>query len=167
MARETQKALPGLSYEERRSLESKATRSERAEQAEVVKWARALSAVFPQLGLLRGDISGIPLPPHLAAQAKAAGCSKGTPDLCLAVARQGYHHLYIEMKCRKADSRVRPWQQEYMDALSAEGSLCLVCWDAAEAKGAIAGYVGLPQWTVPDEEGRIEVPAELRGRVAL
>jgi len=39
--------------------------------------------------------------PAVAAKLKAEGVRKGVLDLCLPVARGGYHGLYIEMKRRK------------------------------------------------------------------
>lgn len=64
-----------------------------------------------------------------AAKFKRLGVQPGVPDICVPVARKGYHGLYIELK-RVKGGALSETQQWWRDQLIAEGYL----W--YEAKGA-------------------------------
>lgn len=74
-------------------------RSETTEQISLIGWAAMNEKFIPELKLLY----------HVAnegkrtngALLKMAGLKTGVPDLCLPVARMGFHGLYIEMKFGK------------------------------------------------------------------
>lgn len=72
---------------------------------------------------------------------RAEGLRRGVPDICLPVARGGYHGLYIELK-RLHGGRVSPEQLEWIDALNQQGYCACVCkgWEAAAAE--IGKYLG-------------------------
>lgn len=125
--------------------------SEHDEQAAVISWARMQECVYPELKLLfcvpngaaltwREDKKGNRYSPQ-AARLKAEGLRPGVPDLCLPVARQGYHSLYIELKA----GRNRPTQEQiaFLDALACQGHLALVCYGAEQAIEAIKEYLGV------------------------
>jgi len=61
-----------------------------------------------------------------ASMMRAEGQQSGVPDLFLAVARHGYHGLWIEMKNGKA-GRVSKEQKEMMEVLEEQGYKCEVC----------------------------------------
>ncbi len=74
------------------------------------------------------------------AQLKAAGVKAGVPDLCLPVARQGWHGLFIELKV----GRNRPQERQvgWLDRLTAEGYLAVACWGWDEARETLEAYLG-------------------------
>lgn len=57
---------------------------------------------------------------------KDEGVLAGVPDLCIPVARHGYHSLYIEMKNGKLGT-VSEKQKSVINRLKAEGNCCIVC----------------------------------------
>ncbi len=75
-----------------------------------------------------------------AARLKAQGVKAGVPDLCIPVARGGYHSLYVEMKAGKG--RVSQKQREWLELLSGQGMRAVVCYGADEAIKAIEEYMG-------------------------
>ena len=76
---------------------------------------------------------------------KAEGVKAGVPDICLPVARSGYHGLYIELK-RVKGGRVSTAQQGWIAALRDQGYYACVCkgWDDAAhvIKAYLEGRVG-------------------------
>ena len=76
-----------------------------------------------------------------AARMKAEGVSAGVPDLCIPVARGGYHSLYIEMK---ADGgKLTDEQSEWLWRLRAEGMCAYCCYGADSAIELIDRYMAL------------------------
>ena len=75
-----------------------------------------------------------------AGRFRAEGVKAGVPDICLPVARGGYHGLYIELK-RVKGGRVSTAQQGWIAALRDQGYCACVCkgWDAAA--GVIKKYL--------------------------
>ena len=74
-----------------------------------------------------------------AARLKAQGVKAGVPDLCIPVARGGYHSLYIEMKAAKG--RVSGRQREWLDLLEGQGMRAVVCYGAENAIETIRDYM--------------------------
>ena len=62
---------------------------------------------------------------------KKTGVKAGVPDLCVPVARKGYHGLYIEMKYKK--NKPTDNQLEWIRTLTDNGYLAKVCVGAKEA----------------------------------
>ena len=119
--------------------------SERQHQQAVMKWARqpSIRERWPELALLhhiKNETTGGAA--ELAAD-KAMGVKKGVPDLCLPVARGGFHGLYIEMKTPsgKASAAQRWW----VTRLTEQGYRAVVChgYDAAVAE--LCWYLSLPK----------------------
>ena len=75
--------------------------TEHQEQVALIHWAKMRSATLPELGLLFAIPNGGERHLFVAKKLKAEGVKPGTPDLCLPVARGGYHGLFIEMKRMK------------------------------------------------------------------
>ncbi len=127
--------------------------SEHDEQTRIVNWARGLAPVYPELGLLFAVPNGAKLPFNRdrrgrryspqANKLKAEGLRSGVPDLCLPVARQGYHGMFLELKI--GENRPSKEQEDYLDALAEQGYYAVVCWGAEQAIEEILAYLGLSE----------------------
>ena len=114
---------------------------EHQEQANLIAWKFAKMREIPELWLLHA------IPNQGVARLKnlqTEGASKGVPDLCLPVARGGFHGLYIELK-RVKGGKISPEQYEWMGRLSNEGYRVEVCYGADEARAVILSYLGKEQ----------------------
>lgn len=85
-------------------------RSETTEQIALFNWAKRTESILPELALMyhvpnegKRSNGGI---------LKAAGLKSGVPDICLPVANNGFHGLYIELKFGK--NKATKAQEEYM-----------------------------------------------------
>jgi len=125
------------------------TRNEHAEQAALFRWASFARVRHPELALLFAVPNGGHRHKAVAAKLKAEGVKSGVPDICLPVARDGCHGLFIEMKT--ATGRPSKLQRRWLDLLRAQGYHAEVChgWMAARAvletyltTGADAGRPG-------------------------
>jgi hypothetical protein len=74
-----------------------------------------------------------------ATKLKAEGVKAGVPDMCLPVARMGFHALYIELKAGK--NKPTPSQKGWIKALTEEGNLAICCHGWIEAKNVIENYL--------------------------
>lgn len=125
--------------------------SEHDEQVRLIKWAKQQAHFCPELALLYSTPNGAKLPYHKdrrghryspeAMRLKAEGLKSGVPDLCLPVARQGYHALYIELKYD--DNKPSEAQEWWLGELARQGCLAVVCWGADDAIGVLQEYLGL------------------------
>ena len=121
-------------------LDASPVPTESQEQQRLFQWAKMEQGKYPELALLyhipnegkRSRITG--------RRMVAEGLKKGVPDICLPVARNGSHGLYIELKRRK-DSRVTKDQLDWIEALVAEGYMAAVCRGCDEAIALIEGYL--------------------------
>lgn len=113
--------------------------SEHVEQALLLQWAHFAQCTSPELAWLYAIPNGGDRHPAVAAKLKAEGVKSGVPDLCLPVARGGYHALYVEMKAAKG--RVSDAQSKWHDALRAQGNAVRVCFGWLAAKDAIEAYL--------------------------
>lgn len=68
--------------------------TESEEQCLLFEWAELSLAKYPELALLFHDPNVISKSKFQAVKFKREGLIAGVPDLCLPVARQGYHGLY-------------------------------------------------------------------------
>ena len=73
---------------------------------------------------------------------KLQGVVAGVPDLCVPIARRGYHGLYIEMKREGKGARVSENQREVLAYLEKRGYLAKVCYGATAAIKLIDYYLG-------------------------
>ena len=80
-----------------------------------------------------------------AARLKAEGVRAGVPDVMLAVARGGYHGLFLELKRRSnagsAKGRVSTSQKDVHEKLTEQGYRVVVAHGAQEAINAICDYL--------------------------
>lgn len=104
------------------------------------QWAKDMSVKYPELESMyhitnegkRSRIAG--------ARLKKQGLKKGMLDLCLPCARCGCHALYIEMK-RVKDGRPSKQQLEWIDRLTRQGNMALVCEGWRQAADVIERYL--------------------------
>lgn len=131
------------------------TPTEEMEQTALLDWAQRLSlAACPELKLLHAIPNGGRRSKSEAARMKRAGVKAGVPDLCLPVARNGCHGLYIELK-RRMGGRISPKQMEWLYDLTEQGYRCMVCEGWEEAAREISDYMGIRPEYVPQRRGRL------------
>ena len=107
--------------------------SEADEQIKVIQWCDSIGA--PVFHIPNGGSRN----PREAANLKRQGVRAGVPDLCVPVAKGGYHGLYIEMKAGKnkpTDNQVR-----WLELLRRNGYAAFVCYGADNAIECIRRYL--------------------------
>lgn len=114
-------------------------RSEATEQERLISWAGWQHNKYPELKLLYHVPNGGSRNTLEAANLKRQGVKAGVPDLCLPVARQGHHGLYIEMKWGK--NKVTENQSQWLEELRQQGYKAVVCYGADEAIRVIEEYL--------------------------
>ena len=105
-------------------------------QTACVRWARYQ---FPKLTIFaipNGAWCGYKQGRKLVAE----GMLKGVPDIFVALARKGYHGLFIEMKAGKKGV-VRDEQSEMLIKLQSEGYQCAVCRTFEQFQQIIIDYI--------------------------
>ena len=114
---------------------------EAGEQIALFQWARLMEGKHPELALLFHVPNGTSLKGGAVegAHMKAQGVRAGVPDLCLPVARGGYHGLYIELKA--AGGRLQDTQRAWIGALMKQGYKAIVCYGFESAKTEIEQYI--------------------------
>lgn len=132
--------------------------SEHAEQVLLFSFARMQEPRHPELRLMfaipnaGGYSGGFKSNVARVVRMKREGLKPGVPDVCLPVARGGFHALYIEMKrlkprmtktkgMRYDATKQTPEQIEWMDRLSEAGNLVAVCTSAQEAQATVMAYL--------------------------
>lgn len=113
--------------------------SEHDDQAALFQWARMHDVGRPELKLLFAIPNGTRTTPQVAKRMVDEGVRKGVPDVCLPVARGGYHGLFIEMKSEGAYPR--PEQREWLGALKAQGYYTACCHSWTEAAELTEKYL--------------------------
>ncbi|WP_304598250.1 VRR-NUC domain-containing protein [Adlercreutzia caecimuris] len=107
--------------------------SEADEQTAVVEWCDAHGV--PCFHVPNGGSRH----PAEAANLKRQGVRPGVPDLCVPVARCGYHSLWIEMKAPKG--RISDAQRGWLDLLRSEGHCAWACFGAESAISLLEAYL--------------------------
>lgn len=110
------------------------------EQQTLFQWTAIQSNRWPELDLLYHIPNGGKRDKITAARLKGQGVKAGVPDLCLPVARNGFHGLYIELK-RTKGGRTTDCQKQWLNALSSQGYCTAVCSGWAEASQLIIRYL--------------------------
>jgi hypothetical protein len=112
---------------------------EHAEQAALFRWAEFARARLPELALLHAIPNGGHRHKATAARLKAEGVKRGVPDVCLPVARNGAHGLYIELKTERG--KATPEQLGWIRALRRQGYVAEVCRGWESARSMIEHYL--------------------------
>lgn len=120
-----------ISYLSEDGIRRTAIQHEAMEQEALFSWATCMEHIFPELSLLYHIPNGGRRDHAEAVNLKRQGVKAGVPDICLPVARGGFHGLYIELKA--GDNKPTAKQKEWLANLRAEGYKATVCngWDAA------------------------------------
>lgn len=82
----------------------------------------------PTWGLLFAIPNGGHRSKAVAGKLKAEGVKAGVLDLCLPVARRGYHGMFIELKV--GANKLTASQRQWYEQLRAQGYYCTVVWDS-------------------------------------
>lgn len=99
----------------------------------------ALTHGIPPFALFAIPNAGAGAQRGQAGKMKAEGVRAGVPDLFLAVAKNGFHGLFIEMKA--VDGVVRKQQSAVMEYLELAGYRVVVCYGADRAMQSIKNYL--------------------------
>ena len=102
-------------------------------------WAMWQQEGRPELKLLYHVPNGGKRDAKTGRALKRQGVKAGVPDLCLPVARGGYHGLYIELKAGK--NTTSPKQKEWINDLGQQGYYAAACRGWEEAKETIENYL--------------------------
>ncbi len=114
--------------------------TESLEQIHLFNWAKQYEDDLPELKLMFHIPNGGKRNITTAKRLKAEGVKAGVPDIFLAVARNGYHGLFIEMKVgyNKPTANQRKWLRE----LDEQGYQTSVCYSKEEAMEMLIKYLG-------------------------
>lgn len=113
--------------------------SEGQEQALLFKWASFNLGTMPELKWMYHVPNGGARDIITASRLKAEGVKSGVPDICLPVARQGYHGLYIELKVKR--NKPSETQKEWLKALTEQGYKTEVCYGWESAAHTVKQYL--------------------------
>ena len=116
------------------------TPTENQEQAALFEWARLSEKRHPELKLLHAIPNGGLREARTAAILARTGVKSGVPDLCLPVARGGFHGLYIELK-RLKGGMLSINQKTWLGLLAKEGYKAVMCRGWLEARDTILDYL--------------------------
>jgi len=94
---------------------------------------------YPQYRKLFHHIYSNPPNGIQGAQLRSMGLIKGYPDMCLNVAKNGFHGLYLELK--RPGEKPRPEQLEIMELLRVQGYFVAWSDNIEEMKKIIIEYV--------------------------
>ena len=109
-------------------------------QETLFEWMDWHKAAYPELALAFHIPNGGKRNAAEAAHLKRQGVKAGVPDICLPVARDGYHGLFIELKVGK--NKTTPLQEKWLHDLAEQGYKAMVCYGWEEAAGQILRYLG-------------------------
>lgn len=106
--------------------------TESVEQQTLFRWAKLYEPLHPELKLMYHVPNEGKRNYTNARRLVAEGLKSGVPDICLPVARGGYHGLYIELK-RLRGGKLSDNQRDWLGALRDEGYMATMCkgWEAA------------------------------------
>lgn len=118
---------------------SKHIQHEADEQRALFDWVAFARARYPDIDLIYHIPNGGSRNKIEAANLKHQGVRPGVPDLCLPVARGGYHGLYIELK--SGNNKPTQKQTEWIQALRLQGYAAEVCHGWEQAAKTIIDYI--------------------------
>ena len=121
-------------------LEKMPPPTESVEQQQLFQWVDFAMGKYPELDMLYHIPNEGKRSKSTGGRLKKEGLRKGVPDLCLPVARGGYHGLYIEMK-RISGSNLTKEQREWISMLEQQGYLAVVCKGFEQARMVLERYL--------------------------
>lgn len=118
--------------------------TESEEQQALFRWAQMQSGKYPELRWMFHIPNEGLRHPATGRRLRSEGLKRGVPDVCLPVARGGFHGLFVEMKRTKGGT-VSSEQKKWLGALRDAGYAAYVCkgWEAATDK--ILRYLNLKE----------------------
>lgn len=118
--------------------------SEAQEQEALFAWADDCIkyGFHPELKMMFAIPNGGRRDSAEAAHLKRQGVRAGVPDICLAVARGGFHGLYIEMKVEP--NKPTKNQKDWLANLYSQGFATKICYGCSEARIVIENYLSMP-----------------------
>lgn len=108
-------------------------------QIKIFEWANSQIINMPELSLLHHIPNEGLKSPKTAGISKRKGVKIGIPDLCLPVARHGYHGCYIELK--KQGGKVSKGQSLVLMALFEQGYFVKIVDNLDDAINIISIYL--------------------------
>ena len=129
--------------------------TESAEQQCLFRWAVYQSGRFPELALLYHVPNGGSRKKAEAGRFRAEGVKAGVPDLCLPVARGGFHGLYIELK-RQKGSKTSDDQKRWLSELGKQGYFTALCKGWEDAAKVITDYLSATEDNGDEEAAETE-----------
>lgn len=117
------------------------TSSEHDEQKALFQWSALHAGRCPELALMFAIPNGGKRDPVTAVRLRDEGVKPGVPDICLPVARQGWHGLFIELKWGR--NKPSEPQLDWLARLTEQGYLAVVAWGWQEAAEVIRDYLGM------------------------
>ncbi len=114
--------------------------TEAQEQKVLFSWIEYNRRRYPELEMCYHIPNGGSRDVREAHNLKTQGVKPGVPDICLPVAKGGYHGLYIELK-RKKGGQVSAFQKTWIQNLSKNGYLAVVAKGADEAIQILTRYL--------------------------
>jgi len=112
---------------------------EHLEQVALFNWAAWNEERIPELKSLFAIPNGGHRHKAVAAKLKASGVKAGLPDICLPIAKDGFHGLFVELKVGR--NKTTPSQDEWIARLLQAGYLAVVCYGCEAAKKEILEYL--------------------------
>ena len=110
-------------------------------QAAIMRWAETMEPRYPELKWLFHVPNGGRRNGREAVSLKAQGVKSGVLDLCLPVARGGYHGFWLELKKPNSNERPSDSQAEFMNFVAGQGYYAAWTNDFEKAKGLIVNYL--------------------------
>lgn len=116
---------------------------EQIEQANLIRWTQQpeVRKKYPDLKLIYHVPNERQCTPQQGKALKMMGVKAGVPDLCLPVARGGYHGLYIEMKSPEKSARASGNQIWWVEELISQNYAACVCKGWEMARDTILRYM--------------------------
>ncbi|MEE1054398.1 MAG: VRR-NUC domain-containing protein [Acutalibacteraceae bacterium] len=108
-------------------------------QETLFNWIEWQLEKYPELELAFHIPNGGKRNAREAANLKRQGVKAGVPDICLPVARGGYHGLYIELKV--GNNKPTEKQKEWQKKLNKQGYLSVVCYGWQQAVRTLTEYL--------------------------
>ncbi len=108
-------------------------------QEMIFQWCSLRTGIYPELKLLYHVPNEGKREKMYAYALKRRGVKAGVPDMCLPVARSGYHGLYIELKVGK--NKPTDNQKMWIKNLTDQGYLAVVCYGWESAVDTLEKYL--------------------------
>ena len=114
--------------------------TEGVEQTTLFSWAQMRTCRYPELKLMFHIPNGGKRSKAEAGRFRAEGVKSGVPDICLPVARCGYHGLFVELKRLHGNTTTKN-QNTWLIDLREQGYAAAVAYGWEQAAQIITDYM--------------------------